>query len=254
MFRLCETIRTMSTARIYLSLVGACAVAMSIVLPGLATGFDRTQYAVIVERNIFGEKPKQPEISTEDQARMAKAAQPQIAFSATLKLTMLRRDDNVGEVCAMEDSKNPAWHAYLGVGESQDGISIKKIDLDAKGVLLSKDGRDDEWIFLGGASGAALSRASIGAAMPVTPIGGPRSFSRGSRHAPIRTANAGPVPSPLPKVTMTPQDMEQMDTHLQEVQKNIIRSGGDIGPVLPVELSKDTDDQLVKEGFLPPPE
>lgn len=244
----------MSTGRISLSLVSACAAVVSIVLPGWATGFDRTQYDVIVERNIFGEKPKQAEVDAAALARVAQ--QPQVAFSATFKLTMLRRDDNVGEVCAIEDSRNPAWHAYLGVGESLDGISIKKIDLDAKGVLLGKDGRDDEWIFFGGAGIAAASRPTMGAAVPVPPNVGSRSFARGARHAPIRTASVAPVPQPQvqPKPPMTPQEVEQMDAHLQELQKNIIRTAGEAGPPLPIELTKDSDDQLVREGFLPPPE
>lgn len=242
----------MSMGRLSLVLVAGCAAAMSAVTPGWGAGFDKARYSAIEAMHPFGDRPKVPEISPETAAALAaKAAPPEAPFSATFKLTMIRRDDVVGEVCAMEDTKNPSWHAYLSVGESQDGITVKKIDLEARKVLLGKEGRADEWLPPDGAAASTSSRASVLSSKMSAAPGVPMPVRRLGRHvSPVNTVIARP-PQPPPAPTMTPEEMEG---HLQEIQKGIIRSGGEAGPALPVPLSPESDDQLVKEGFLPPPE
>ena len=51
-------------------------------------------------------------------------------------------------------------------------------------------------------------------------------------------------PPPQPKYTG-----EELEKHLKEYQMEVIRQGL---PPLPIPLTPDMDDQLVKEGVLPP--
>ena len=128
-----------------LLLVIAASTVLCTVLQGSGTGFDRTRFEIIVAAKPFGEKPKST--STGSGGELDSKNAPSARFTDTLRLTMIRRSDVIGDVCALGDTKNPEWHAYLGAGESQDGITAKKIDYAARGVLLSKNGLD-EWIFL----------------------------------------------------------------------------------------------------------
>jgi hypothetical protein len=45
---------------------------------------------------------------------------------------------------------------------------------------------------------------------------------------------------------------EALQNHLEQYQMDLIRAGGEKGPPLPMELTPEMDDQLVKEGVLPP--
>ena len=44
---------------------------------------------------------------------------------------------------------------------------------------------------------------------------------------------------------------EELQKHLKQYQMDLIRAQGELGPALPLELTPEEDDQLVKEGFLP---
>jgi hypothetical protein len=43
----------------------------------------------------------------------------------------------------------------------------------------------------------------------------------------------------------------ELQRKLQEYQMNLIRSGGQLGPPLPMQLTPEMDAQLVNEGVLP---
>lgn len=229
-----------------LSVIGASAV-VCVVLPGWGAGFDRSQYELIVTMNPFGERPRPAEGLGPGGVPLVKAPElPQVPFSATFRLTMIRRDDALGAVCTIEDTKNPLWHAYLRAGESQDGIVVKKIDLEATGVLLGKDGRDDEWLFLNGAGGIAVASGARNQTVGAAPS--PRS------KPPWRVGHmARQSESTEPKVEQPPQMTgPELEEHLKKYQMDLIRAGGDDGPPLPMELTPEMDAQLVNEGVLPP--
>ena len=141
-----------------LLLVIATSTVLSTALQGNGTGFDRTRYEIVVAAKPFGERPKSA--STGSGGERDEKNSPSARFTDTLRLTMIRSSDVVGDVCALGDTKNPEWHAYLGTGESQDGITAKKIDYAARGVLLSKNGRD-EWVFLSNSGAPADADTTI---------------------------------------------------------------------------------------------
>lgn len=224
-------------------LVGASFLAVCCGLPAWGIGFDKSQYDVIVAMKPFGEKAKSAGVLASERA----LEQPKVRFSEVLKVTLIRHDDILGDACAIDDTKNPAWHAYLGVGESKDGIQIRKIDLDTNGVLLGKEGQDDEWLYLSG-TGTPLtsprSRSSSGGA-----------FSRGATlSTPIIASQpvlqVAPPASPL--AAPPGLSREDVEKDLEAYQMDLIRSGGMDGPPLPMELTPEMDAQLVSEGVLPP--
>ena len=47
---------------------------------------------------------------------------------------------------------------------------------------------------------------------------------------------------------------EEWKEHFKEYQMELIRKKGKAGPALPIPLTKEMDDQLVKEGVLSPRE
>ena len=220
-----------------------------IALPGWGTGFDKSLYDVIVTTKPFGEKTKSAAALAAERA----PEQPKVRFSEILKVTLIRHDDVLGDACAIDDSKNPAWHAYLGVGESKDGIQIKKIDLEANGVLLGKEGQDDEWLYLGGTSApASLPRSRIS---PVGAIPKGVSFPHPvtASQPVVQLAAQSSGPAEVDKVVEPPQlSGPELEKHMQDYQMDLIRSAGLSGPPLPMELTPEMDARLVIEGVLPP--
>jgi len=225
--------------------VSSCALVCSV----LAVNLDRAAYDVIVESHPFGAAPPKP--SAEAVAAAAAAAaqvapNPNLNFAVTFKLSFLRQDMASGDaVCGIDDTKNPAWHAYIGVGESLDGITVEEIDFDKYGVKLSK-GDIQQWLY---ASGTATPDTAVSAS--VVP----------SQHHGSSVAT-GAVPSsgwkirrePFRHNMVQPSTMSgaELEKHLEKLQMEIIRSGGEKGPPLPIPLTPDMDDQLVREGVLPP--
>ncbi|MEI6970294.1 MAG: hypothetical protein WCL44_02150 [bacterium] len=219
-----------------------------------AAGFDRSQYDVIVEAHPFGEvQPKLGVGIGPDGRPLAQDVQPAVPFSATLKLTMIREDDVSGEVCALDDTKNPAWHAYLVVGEeAADGIVVRKIDLEAKGVLLGKEGRADEWIFMNGPSTGATSAAAVGISR-----GASVAKRQGISAATHGRAGTRSFPSTASRPKIDPERLlppGEMQQHLENYNMELIVAGGEKGPPLPIPLTPEQDDALVGAGILPPGE
>lgn len=69
------------------------------------------------------------------------------------------------------------------------------------------------------------------------------------------------LPAPVPPEAMVarakgtaPPELkgEELEKYLREYQMELIRAGGEKGPALPIPLTPEMDEQLVKEGVLPP--
>ena len=170
------------------------------------------------------------------------------SFTATLKLTFLRHDDVLGDVCAIDDTKNPSWHAYLRTGESKDGIVADQID-PGRGVLLTKDGVS-EWLLLEGATRptAAVRTTSI----PSHNMVQAREQAPVPVVSPASTAGEGTARPPDLRVESPVLTGAELDQHLLNYQKELILAGGQKGPALPFQLPPEMDDELVNAGVLPP--
>ena len=143
---MCSILPEVNINKQYLFSIAALLGVMSVAAACLGSGFDSGPYDTIAASNCFGERPTAakprplPVLAPKEESAKAR-------FTQNLRLSMIRCSDVLGSACAIDNIENPEWHAFLPLGEHQDGIAVKKIDFDGKRVLLSKDGCD-EWLGL----------------------------------------------------------------------------------------------------------
>ena len=221
-----------------LQLVG-CVVGVGVsVASGVTDDFSR--YNVILERLPFGEPEAAP--GGAGQAAAAEA----VSFAKDLKMC-----DGAIAVGFVNIATNPPKAYYLHVGDpAEDGVEVVKADYQAQRALLRK-GAEEKWISMNpegvGAPAGGTAPAVPGVAgVPVAANGRASSYEERLRRR-REAVRVRQVEAPK----LGGQELEKA---LQDYQMKLIRAGGDMGPPLPVELTKEMDDQLVKEGVLPPQE
>ncbi|MEI6562760.1 MAG: hypothetical protein WCO42_00475 [bacterium] len=127
---------------------------------------------------------------------------------------------------------------FLYEGDNEDGLELLVADYQNDKALFRKDG-EEAWIGLydvkSDTPGAALAVAAGRRGMGVV--------SNIARNAP---------PTPPPEPVKPVYTGEALEKHLKDYQMELIRAGGEKGPPLPMELTPEMDQQLVKEGVLAP--
>jgi hypothetical protein len=203
---------------------------------GAVTTEDFSRYQVILDRKIFGEPPTDGATGTNAPAATS--------FIRDIRLVAITENGNGELKVGFVDIKANNRSYYLPVGGSEDGIEVVDADYESESALLKKGG-ESQWINMnsdvpgGGSPAAAVAASSDGnPAGPRVPY--PERMKR--RRETIRTRVVEP-----PVLSG-----EALDKHLQEYNAELIRSRGEKGPPLPIELTPEMDAQLVKEGVLPP--
>jgi hypothetical protein len=196
--------------------------------------FDR--YQVILARMPFGDEAAAAAAAAA--AAQAATAQQQQAdsFTKTLKLCAITKNhfNNKIQVGLVDSATKKSYFLYQG--DQEDGIELVSADYEGEKALLRK-GAEEAWLDMN----AAPVIVSAVSARPVGLAPGARVMRRGM---------ATPPPEPL-KPLYTGAALEE---HLKNYQMELIRAKGEKGPPLPLELTPEMDDQLVKEGVLPPAE
>jgi hypothetical protein len=134
---------------------------------------------------------------------------------------------------------------FIGVGQDEDGITVVDADYEGERALLRK-GTEEVWISMKDAVAAPAPSPVAGPAVAGGPAMAPRRLSFPRRDAPVRVPPQSPGETNLTGEALT--------KHLEQYQMDLIRSRGEKGPPLPMELTPEMDAQLVKEGVLPPVE
>lgn len=234
---------------------------------------DFSRYQVIVDKHLFGEPL--PEV-------VPASAQPPVPppkpFVDTLRLCGITEERDSAYVSMVDVGVNPNKSSYLKVGEEGDGIKVLQADVVGGRALLKK-GDEERWL--------SMDQPAPAAPTPVRTLGAPGpSFMRTAPPAPVApvTVNSGAMASPSSTsiaerlrqrrealermkaaatsppppavvaptntaVEMTPQERMKK---LREYNLELIKAKGAKGPPLPIQLTPEEDDQLVKEGVLPP--
>jgi hypothetical protein len=196
--------------------------------------FDR--YQVILARMPFGDEAAAAAAAAA--AAQAATAQQQQAdsFTKTLKLCAITKNhfNKRIQVGLVDAATKKSYFLYQG--DQEDGIELVSADYEGEKALLRK-GAEEAWLDMN----AAPVIVSAVAARPVGLVPGARVMRRGM---------ATPPPEPL-KPLYTGAALEE---HLKNYQMELIRAKGEKGPPLPLELTPEMDEQLVKEGVLPPAE
>jgi hypothetical protein len=135
----------------------------------------------------------------------------------------------------------------LGVGESANGITLVRADLELEEALLQKG---SQTVLLKLSAQVRKKPPAGPAAMRPAPgqaTRGPATSATAGRPSARRRVTVRKAPSPPP----LPIRGRELRQHLREYNLESIRKGL---PPLPIELTPAEDDQLVLEGVLPPTE
>lgn len=225
-----------------------------------------SRYQGIIDRMPFGRVAAAPEVVTELPA--APVAPPvSQSFVRNLKLCALKLKGDDVRVGFIDKNAKPQKSYFLNVGEtSADGIKVVEADFVEEKALLSKDGLE-YWIYMTGwaepggavaaapdASGAPAGAPGARTSSPVvsrTPSPSGSSAARGSYLDRLRTRREALAKrnEAIVKSRMEQPSGVAMQKKLEDYNMQLIREGK---PPLPVQLTKEQDDQLVKEGVLPP--
>lgn len=202
------------------------------------------RYRVILDRRPFGfvppnkkivaPPPPPPSLSRDD------------SFVRKLRLCAITEEDNgIIRVGIINIGVKPARSYLMRIGQIEDGFELMDADFEKEAALLRKDGKE-EWLYM---NGVEAPTASVG---PPSPGGSSVPRPRGGRPVGrVRTARDVRVRRPAPEQKYRGEELKK---HLEEYQMELIRSGGEKGPPLPMPLTQEMDDELVREGVLPPAE
>jgi hypothetical protein len=228
---------------------GFCLCLLGVFCAGSAwAAYDFARYAVILERQPFGEPPP---------ANMAPAqpvnTAPVRSFVQELKVRMCAITEHpdfgvrVGLAAQASPGSKETRNYYMRIGETQGGITLVDADVEEEAALL-KHGGEEVWLSMreGAVGLGAAPEPVAGNTAPPDAEAGRMSYAERLRlRREMRRVHQEEKKQPQ----LTGEDLER---HLMEYQMELIRAGGALGPPLPIPLTKEMDDQLVAEGVLPP--
>ncbi len=221
----------------------------------LATGWtaaradapDFSRYAAILDRQPFGAPSAATQMPPEAPADSPLAA---LRLSAIVEsLGGVRR-------AGLVDQRTGRSY-YLAPGEVDEGIELVSIQMAEESATLRWGGQTATLRLQAGTPLPAGARAGVAPAAgrvpgagaapmastaPVRPVGPPVIRRRPATIAPPAPETDAPAAPPRP----SPEEVERQ---LQQVQMDALRRGL---PPLPIPLTPEMDDQLVREGVLPP--
>jgi hypothetical protein len=204
---------------------------------------DFTRYHVILDRLPFGSEavPAAAGAAAVD----AQPAAP--AITKTLKMCAITRHDRTGALQVGLVDTATKKNYFITVGETEDGITVVEADYDNEKALLSKDGQET-WITMSDVATMAATPTPpptlVRPRLPMPVLGGGVTMpANREAMAEARRTRRGMSTNTL--------SGEALQAHLEKYQMDLIRAGGEKGPPLPIPLTPEMDQQLVKEGVLP---
>ena len=205
-----------------------------------APGFDR--YEVILDRMPFGSEPADP-VPGQGGAQPLTLAE---SFAKNLKMCAITHHVISGKLQVGLIDNVTKKNYFLKIGDEEDGIEVVEADYEGERVLLRK-GAEEVWLGMNEETSSAKAPA---AAVTQAPRAGPgRVMPPPRRLNPRESASLPPQPPPE-----SIYKGEALAKHLEQYQMELIRAKGEKGPILPLELTPEMDNQLVAEGVLPPQE
>jgi hypothetical protein len=214
--------------------------------PG-AESFDK--YQVILDRQPF---------SAPEPEKVPGPPSPPPEWTTQLRLCGITFSESAGLRVGIVDQKTQKSY-YLRIGDEEDGILVVDADIRDEFAVVQKEGVEQR-LNLNGTSAAAGSATAASATVPVrlSPDAS-RVVASVTASAPTRLESYADKlrrrreererqAAAVPEVKLSPEELEKQ---LKEYQMKVIREGL---PPLPIPLTKEMDDQLVKEGVLPPQE
>ena len=196
---------------------------------------DFSQYEIILEKQIFGKPAPEPV------APPTPTPPPGPSWIHDYRMAMLVDEGNGNARAGLVNLRdNSIVSLSLNATDSTSGIQFLAVDFAQESAVFSKSG-DRQTIKMSAAAVPVAAAAPSPSRMPP---------SRGSMGG--RRFNNRPMPQPPSAPPQQPAQPrltgEQLEAHLQEYQKEVLRKGM---PPLPVALTPENDAELVREGVLP---
>lgn len=229
---------------VLVALLGLC-----VGMGSIAQAADFARYSVILNRQPFAAaepEPPPPEV-------VAPSDEPP-AFVSKLRLVALTESPAGPQAGILDESVRPPRVYYLYEGEGQDGLTLLDTDYDREQALVSKDG-EQYWMRMGASNQGGGRKDSA-----------QRAPTRSATPAVVRAAqdNRGAAASTDSYAERRRKRLEEMrrraeasrnlteqevERQLREYQMRLIREGK---TPLPIPITEEMDEQLVREGILPP--
>lgn len=211
------------------------------------------RFKVILDRQPFGVPPPTPTVGSET---------PTDSPLSSLRVSAIIESPNGVRRVGLVDERTSRSY-FLAPGESEDGLELVSIQFEEETATLRWQGQTATLRLQGGPSSPTAPSARGGAVMPARAIPGagqptvgagnmelmrPRGppFRRRPPQAMPQTPDMGAAGVPSAPPRPTPEEVERQ---LQQMQMDAIRRGL---PPLPIPLTPEMDEQLVREGVLPP--
>lgn len=208
--------------------IGLLFIAAAVTATAAVAPFER--YQSIIDRKPFGEPPPEPQQPTQPKP-------PGESFAKYLRMcSMIEQEDGSIKVGFVNQKTKKSFSLF--VGSAYEGIELVEADYQLEEAVL----RQGEEMALVKMNDPAVQRMEQKAEVKNAASSRPSYAAR--RAARIQRAKRQPPPEP--KFTG-----EELEKHLQEYNVKAIREGL---PALPIPLTPEQDEQLVKEGVLPPME
>ncbi len=230
---------------------------VAVLLSGMsAAAADFSRYAGILDRRPFA-----PLATEDDSAGVVTLVQPP-TFVKDLRMCAITESPAGVKVGFVNIKAKPPQPYYLYVGDAEDGIQLVAADYEKEGALLRKDA-EQYWVYMRGDGPAAAPAAEPRGFVPRVGVG---AGGGGSVSPNAVSAVDGPGGGRMSYAARRLRRLEEMrkraevaknlsdkdvEKKLQAYQMDLIRKG--LTP-LPIPLTPEMDDQLVKEGILPPAE
>lgn len=224
------------------------------------SGSEFSKYDIILARKPFGAEPAKLVAATGVES--APAVTPQNSFAKDLRMIAIT-DDDLGARVGLYDLKGKRSF-FIEVGrQSEDGIMLLEADFEEGGALLRK-GDENCRLFIDGRmemqDGTVVTKAGAPEVKPAMPsiTGDPGNSGNRAlsyierlrlRREELKKAEDIKIEEAAARRSIDNVDKEKL---LREYNLELIRAQGAKGMPLPMELTREEDAMLVKEGVLPP--
>lgn len=204
------------------------------------------RYQIILSRQPFGDPGR-------TQAAQEPAPTPPAeSFAKHLRMCAITESAHGIRVGIVDIRSDPPKSYYLGIGDREDDIEVVDAHFEREAVLLRR-GSEEVWLQMDGGAVVGMG-AGPSAGPPFAPPAAPPPSA-----SPQRMSYAERLRQRREAMRQREREMprltgEELKEHLKQYQMELIRARGELGPPLPIPLTKEMDDQLVQEGVLPPTE
>jgi len=200
---------------------------------------DYGRFQVILDKQLLGRAA-----ADASPADVTTPVTPPPVWASEYRMTMMTRDAFDGSICVgLQHARDNSGYLLMQGAPSTQGFQLTDADFDANRATIRFNGAPH--IF-------HLEAGTEVSPQPAAPPGG-RNISRSTRIPPRQPDPPALPPGPPPEQPEAVRfnTPEELQIHLQNVQMDALRTGK---PPLPIPLTPEMDQQLVREGVLPPQE